>query len=567
MREDPYRLGVVDCDLNEKFVYNNEFELLKRGKPHFFVDGEVLFPKGPCVDGTYRTKFGGASHNGICYRNSDNNFRYAMRRLTGKRLPEIPGAHERLQGAQSSWFHENQDLISFLRNKYSTHFEGYLGSEEECRLHYDDPHQKRALRVQGFKDLLEDGRLTKDSNIWCKSVWWKMKKGEYAKPGKKPRGICDLGVEASLRGAWITNILKGAQAAEDLQLMGGTFSFCKSPDPFELERHFNLLINPTGRFYFVYFSDDSCLSVRQKDGTVRFYNLDISSCDASHGPSVFKALVDIMPGDLARRDMQRLVDQCSLPLRIVSVANKKNVVFLKPKVPKLLSGSTITTAINNLANLSIAISIIRKYEEAPDGIENPSMVAAAADVGYILTGCTPLKNPNEIQFLKHSPVLDHNDRWRPMLNLGVLIRASMTCNGDLPGRGPLMDRAKAFQRGLLLGAYPYCSFEILTNMMSAMGEGSALEYDMEFKVVRNDKYAPFVVDREQICRRYALSERDYAELIDFSRMRCFNFMHAEGISKVLALDYGLKTVEHQPLAHCLLSERGQRGTEVVLDYR
>lgn len=557
---------MIDCKLNEPFVYNGEFELLRCGKPQYFVDGEVRFPAGPSIDGTYRTKFGGASHNGVCYRNSDENFRYAMRRLTGKRLPEIPGAHERLQEAQSSWFDENQDLISYLRKKYLPHFEGYLGSEEECREHHADPHIKRELRIQGFRELDEDGRLTSRRDLWCKSVWWKMKKAEYAKPGKKPRGICDLGVEASLRGAWITNYLKCAQAAEDLELLGGTFSFCKSPDPFELEKHFNSLINPKGKFYFVYFSDDSCLSVRQLDGTMRYYNLDISSCDASHGSSLFKALVDIMPSAEARVDMQRLVDQCSLPLRIVSVSNKKNVVFLKPREPKLMSGSTITTAINNLANLAIGIEIMRSYVEAPDGVENPSMVAAAARVGYILTGCTPLKTPHGIQFLKHSPVLDENGLWKPMLNLGVLIRASMTCHGDLPGKGSLLERAKAFQRGLLTGAYPYCSFEVLTNMKNAVGEGSEVAYDMGRKVVRNDDYPPFKVDREEICSRYQLTPLEYAELIDFSNLACFEYLHATGVSKVLALDYGLATVSSLPFAHCLTTYSGSDGTEIVQDF-
>lgn len=534
---------MVDCLIEEKFVYNDEFELLQKGNPEFFIDGEVRFPPGECFDGTYRTKFGGASHTGLIYRNSDENFRLGMRRLTGKRLPERPGAHEQLQASQIDWFRNNQDIIELLRKRYAPHFDEYRGYEEECREHHADPHPKRELREQAFQELDEAVRLTDPHDLWVKSVWWKMKKNEYAKPGKKPRGICDLGVSASLRGAWITNTLKIAMAAEDIHLYGGTFSFCKSPDPFQLEKHFRHLIDPTGRFYFVYFSDDSCLSMRQPDGSVKLYNLDISSCDASHGPAVFEALVGLMPTPESRQDMERLVEQCTLPLRIVSVANKKHVVFLKPRVPKLLSGSTITTAINNLANLAIAIEIVRSYVPAPDDVENPSMVAAAARVGYILTGCRPLRVVQGLQFLKHSPVRDSDGEWRPMLNLGVLIRASMTCNGDLPGRGRLVDRACAFQRGLLSGAYPYCTFDLLRNMQKAVGTGEVFHSDWSDKVGVDVGYPSFEVDVGDLVERYALTALDYAGLVDFSHLQPFTFLHNEGLSKVLELDYGLRTTE------------------------
>lgn len=533
---------MVQCPVEEPFVFNEEFELLKVGTPEYFVDGQLRFPKGETIDGTYRTKFGGASHNAVVYANTDENFALAMQRLTNKRLPLIPGAHEKLKVSQERWFEQNAQLIAYLREKYSPHFKEYLGSEEECREHYADQHEKMILRIQAFKELEEQNRLGTLSDLWVKSILWKIKKAEYAKPGKKPRGICDLGVEASLRGAWVTNTLKCAQALEDIHMHGGTFSFCKSPDPFELEKHFRKLIEPEGRFYFVYFSDDSCLSMRQPDGSVKLYNLDISSCDASHGKALFKALVDIMPTPDSRVDMDRLVRQCSLPLRIVSQSNKKNVVFLRPKEPKLMSGSTITTAINNLANLAIAMSIVTNYVPAADDIENPSMVEAAAKVGYILTGCKPLKSPHELQFLKHSPVLDNKGLWRPMLNLGVLIRASMTCNGDLPGRGDLRLRAEKFQRGLLKGAYPYCQFDLLTNMSRAVGEGESTSYDWSRKVAANEHYPAFYVDSEQIRKRYGLSELEYQGLIQFSHLKVFSFLHNEGLSAVLNMDYGLKTI-------------------------
>lgn len=541
MRAAPYRLGTVKCEIEEPFVYNDEFELMRIGNPEYFVNGEVRFPPGPSKDGTYRTKFGGAIVNAVIYADSDHNFRLAMRRLTGKRLPLTPGAHEELQLNQLRWFRENSPVMERLKEMYRPAFDDYKGSETEAIEHHADPHQKRLLRISAFNELSESGDIARYGHLWAKSVWWKMKKNEYAKPGKKPRGICDLGVSASLRGAWITEKLKTAQAGFDLVSDGGRYCFCKSPDPFELERHFKNLIAPEGRFYFVYFSDDSVLSMRQRDGSVRMYNLDISSCDASHGPAVFDALKSIVPDGECRKDIEILVDQCQLPLRIKSKSHPNLCVFLKPKVPKLLSGSTITTAINNLANLAIAMEIVRSYVEAPDGVENPSMVAAAARVGYILTGCTPVKTPQEIQFLKHSPVLDTAGQWRPMLNLGVLIRASMTCDGDLPGKGVLMPRALAFQRGILSGMYPYLTTEILQLMWKTIGTGPTRDLDFSKKIGKLTDYPRFVVDREEIVRRYSLTPLEYNELLDFARLGIGEFIHNGGVSKVLKLDYGLET--------------------------
>lgn len=517
---------------------------MPRGTPQYFVDGELAFPPGHQTDGTYRTKFGGASHTGLVYANNDHNFNLAIRRLTGKRLPLIEGKHEELQANQETWFANNVQIIDTLRNKYSRHFELFKGSESECREHYIDPHPKKALREKAFKELEEQNLLTAPRDLWVKSVWWKLKKAEYAKPGKKPRGICDLGVSASLRGAWLTNALKVAQSEEVLELEGGRFAFCKSPDPFELEKHFDKLINLEGRFYFVYFSDDSCLSIRDEQGRIHLYNLDISSCDASHGPSLFAALINLMPTEELRRDMTILVDQCKLPLRIHSCVNKKRVVFLRPRVPKLLSGSTITTAINNLSNLAIALAIVRNYHSADPDIENPSMVDAAAQVGYILTGCKPLTNPNKLQFLKHSPVRDVRGNWKPMLNFGVLVRASMTCNGDLPGRGPILDRALSFQRGLLRGAYPHTCFGLLENMWRAVGDGPvSVVDDFKHKVVINEKYPPYTVMEGELAKRYDLDSLEMNGLIEFSHLKIGQYLHNEGLTKVLELDYGLGTCE------------------------
>lgn len=545
-RLDPYRVGVVDCQINEEYILNPDFSVdKKRGSPEYFINGEVQFPKSIKPDGTYRTKFGGASHNGVVYADTNHNLRYAVRRLLGKRVPEVPGRHEELLRKQSQFIERQGELKRLLKELYERHFDTYTDSETEAREHYKDPHPKRVLREQCFGEMVEDNTITDSESPLAKSVWWKIKKNEWAKPKKKPRAICDLGVACSMRGFRITNFLKEAQNDNPLSFLGGHFVFCKSPDPFALARHFEALRNPPGRFYFLYFSDDSCLAIRNPlTGEVDFYNLDISSCDASHGPDIFQFLEDIMPIGWPKHDVQILVDQLRLPLRVRSRDDPTIKMYINHKHPILMSGSTLTTAVNNIANLLIGVSLVSNYSGRLYQGENPEMVAAAAEAGYILTGCTPLTCFQDVQFLKHSPVRDVYGAWHPMLNLGVLIRASMTCNGDLPGRGPLKQRAEAFQRGLLSGAYPYTRFQILSKMWSAVGVGHIEKSDtFDWKVVWDGKYQPYVLDDEDVKIRYRLDQAEYDDLLSFAQLPVFHYMHSDGVTKVLEKDYGLATTE------------------------
>jgi hypothetical protein len=468
-----------------------------------------------------------------------------MRRLTGKRLVKgadgkyIKNYHEQLFNNQRRFFVEHTDIFKNVARSYEDYFHEYKGSEEEAREHYNDPHQKRLLRLKAWKELNDANQQSDDTDPWVKSVLWKLKKDEWAKPGKKPRMIGDLGVGASLRGFRVTNSLKVAQESEPVYVNGGEMYFCKSPDPVIMEQVFKKLIDPPGRFYFVYFSDDSCLSIRRKDGGVDFYNLDISSCDASHGPAIFQQLVDLVPPTV-RPDMQMLVDQCQLPLRVVSRVDPSVKLLLKPNRPMLYSGSTITTGINNIANLAIGIAISECDYTSPDDIR-----LAAERAGYIVSGCKPLQHPEDLQFLKHSPVLDSNNCYKPMLNLGVLLRASGVCRGDLPGRGPFSIRARDFQAALLNGAYPQADFEVLQLMKGVVKGSKKIEIPhlFEYKVEVNDNFQPFFAQRDSIMRRYRLSDLEYAEVIEFAKSGFEQFSNSVGLSKILDLDYGLECCE------------------------
>jgi hypothetical protein len=557
------------------YEYNHGFEVVY-GEP-YFDHGKLIPPPAKCtdrVDKTYRTKAGGISHNGKIHAASDQNTAKAMSRLLkcrGTLAEEL-----KFQIDQKNFLSTHQHVLDDMRKIYEPYFEDWAGAEEECHQHYDDPHPKRDLRMQAYDELVHgEGRSWKDpglfSRMWLRKVTYKMKKDEFAKPGKMPRMIGDLGVAASLQGFRLTDLYKTAMSKEDLQYGNMRIHFCKAPTTVELRAAFkNLLDPPLGcKYYFVYFSDDSCLSVRHADGSVSIYNLDISGCDGSHTSAVFDALVSTTPA-IAQADMQVLVDQCKLPIVIyfngeperaeeiadaVSLSSDSEVagrasICLQPLDvltqtigPRLYSGSTITTIINNLACVLGAISVQESNAETGDEI-----CAAFANVGYKMT-CEKAEDYSDIQFLKNSPAYDVNGELQPLLNIGVLLRTAGTCKGDLPGtkRQTFEARYNEYMGSVLNGMYPGISFPLVDAMRKwtatpTKASDAATQHLRDYKHVFEGE-ATFTAS--EVYRRYKLNDLEIAELDqDFAPNGYGWYYASSGASKILTKDYGLECCDN-----------------------
>lgn len=552
------RVEPTECkeeSVKDDFVYNGRFIVEKGGE--FFVEGQLLFPEDTDglgkKDGSYRTLFGPCcAHNGTVYANSDQNVRMAFRRLTATRKPEIPGYDALLKGNQDKFFTENGDFLQLLQHTYAEALEGFISIEEGAEDHHGDPHIKRLLRIQAWEELDESGQ--RFERLWLKRVLYKMKRDEIAKPGKVPRMIGDLGVAASLQGFVLTKYLKMAQDDRPIHINGGTIDFCSTPAIDRLQHVFDNLLNPLGRFYMAYFSDDSCFSFRHL-GKVRYYNLDISKCDASHGPRIFEALTKICPAHL-RDEMSRLIEQCKLSIEIVSQSDKKNKVRGHFDGPTLFSGSTLTTLINNLANTVIGLCLSRvelEEREYTDDELSAIFTSAIEKCGYIVSGFNGAelcKQPEDIQFLKYSPVRDTKGQYRPLLNLGVLLRASGTCKGDLPGskKTPIEERARQFQSALLQGMYPRSSFPFLRTMKDTAGALTSVQAtvrvarELYYKVQDSSDGDHHFFTDETVLQRYGLTDLEIEELRAFSRAGVYEHSSSTFIDKIIGKDYGLASL-------------------------
>jgi len=441
--------------------------------------------------------------------------------------------------AQQAFVIKSFPFLSWMQRVLTSRIGEYIYLLTEVEEHHADPHPKRRLRIDAWRELLEGNHhgLNAATPLWLHEVLYKMKKDEVAKPGKYPRMIGDLGVAASLQGFRLTYLLKKAMAQAPFAFQNGVFEFVATPEPTKLESIFAKLMNPPGKYYFVFFSDDANLSVRV-GADVYVYNVDIKWCDASHGPFIFDALMRITPTHM-QEDMATLVAQCKLPIIVRDVTCKQRAVKLRPLDPRLYSGSTITTFINNLANILIFTSIVSSQAVTPLNIINSAITAG---YGISLDQCL---YPEDIQFLKHSPVLDMDGKWRAMLNLGVLCRSIGICKGDLPGRGPVSERAAEFVRLFIIGMYPRCHFhmrDLLLQQFTPNQKYTKMMLDKlhtDYNTYEDDSRAVFHADPTSIARRYRIGTDTLEFLSILIGTAGHRHVAADGFSAILAKDYGL----------------------------
>jgi hypothetical protein len=242
--------------------------------------------------------------------------------------------------------------------------------------------------------------------------------------------------------------------------------------------------------------------------------------------------------------------------------------------PTLYSGSTATTVINNLANIFIGYLLgeaISKLEDRLYSVEELASIftLCVEKSGYIITGLSPdeiCQRPVDLQFLKHSPALSTTGEYRALKNLGVLLRASGSCKGDLPVDRSLttLQRARAFQRGLIHGTYPRTSCPIFTIMLQATSGPEAnasfqrlaslqLSYFSQERENEREKGRPrtdpniplsdeiITFTPEAVLERYSLDADEVAAFNIFTTTTTTQHTAHSFVTKILGKDYALST--------------------------
>jgi hypothetical protein len=471
----------------------------------------------------------------------------ALTRITAKRAPEKVGYHEELLANQETNFNylatPLMDIVyDSWRRKIELIFAELPPEEVAIDAFVGEVHEKRALRLASWKERLSDG-LSGSNTYITKPAAYKLKKFEGAKTDKYPRGIADLTANGSIRAGHLMNTVKMVMS-ETVDLGRDALRFVKSPDTEALRSVYEHLLCPD-RSYFVYHSDDSCISVRCSDGLM-MANMDISSCDGSNREPVFRMLRHVMTSEPVKSAVDGALEQCVTPITVTNPWNPKEKVTLEPTSHVLYSGSTLTTVTNNLANSGIYLRFLhnlgdrvltRKECEA-------LLVHSAAEVGYIVT-LEICEDYHRLQFLKTSPCRDVNGLLVPVLNLGVMLRILGQLIGDLPGRRHEGIEVRAFNFwSQVVKGWVHAGDHPLTEMLRRKYCGT--------KVMPKDKrYSPesvheftgfaYKVSGDEICKRYGC---DVSELYDFCELYSYagigDCVHTPFSEAVLLADYGLK---------------------------
>lgn len=554
----------------EKVVLRSNLVKVIKGKEFIDLSKQVIDFGDDYVDRGYRSCAFAVNHNGVVYGNTSDNLGAAVfGRCFASRTKN--GEDVNMFSGYDSWLRDNQKLfIETYRSlfiDYAADFDFREGQHVD--VYWENmaialfPHVKRKLRLMAVRDLFLSGK-------WREDVWQifmtriKMKLHEFAKNGKMPRCIGDLGVSASLVGAEITDWIKKYMEEKPFCHGVNRCHFVKSVSHSKLCEVFgDMSINVHDDYSVVayVFSDDSIFNICfREEGIFKQLVLcvDISKCDMSHTRSLFHLLRDMFETNGL---LQRLIDQCIGEVCMFGVDRSKKIV-LKLLDYILLSGSTLTTAINTLANFIIFLCVC--LEQPKSGSQ---LMLAVEKCGYVVTaGNNVAECPSQQQFLKHSPVRLRDGSTTPMLNLGPYFRRfGMTKSGDFEGPKEMSfhDRACALESAVLNGMFgdgvtygiknPFLDFMRSRFNVQLTGKHekmlSSKVKDMLQYMVKPNESQLFDITDEALFERYIVGSEingnpvtmlDVDQLyIDVRKLRYGTNLDNPIVHEILRLDYGL----------------------------
>lgn len=506
---------------------------ITRGAQFLLSNGQPAFSPNPvCAIATYRTIFGPiALTRALVLARTTHNMNYGLRRTLCVRNPADGGILDaRLRATQMAlgsveWF---CDLRQMLVRMHANACDGYTSWVDDAIRIAQQDHPKRQMRMDYMTQLAHGGDLG-GAPHQSRSHAINMKHPEAAKEGKFIRTTVDLGLPSWALACGLAERMKCPLQVE-FQYKGFTIVFCSKSRYDMLSHHFTRLIDPPGRGYFVFFSDDSCLSVRVGN-TVRWFNIDISSCDTSHTPLLFDLLQHITPARGAST-MRLCIDQLRVAMRVRNPERPEQRMHIAFPGGFMKSGWCFTTMINNLATVLLFAGMVHNNDWTPDGL-----VTGAACAGYLIDRPPILSHPSEIQFLKHSPVLQGDGKYVSVPNLGPLLRVSGTAYGELsPALGrTVQERALAAQDGYCRSAFYAVRCPTLT---ARLGHPMVTDRLAHHHSARTLTYANLATDADLFVR-YGMSPEEQC-----SFFRCIfgapgESHHGAWVDRIMKADYGL----------------------------
>jgi len=427
---------------------------------------------------------------------------------------------------------------------------GELGDELEeiIRAALDPAHPKFEIRAKALSVLIRDKSMYED--LFMDKITYKLKIPESAKAGKDGRGIGDYSTPGSLLAPFLVPILKNA-FSKRIEHGGAVIRFVDSTNAKDVDSIVTEMYQ-SACSYFIFFSDDMmCKIVR--DGKVEYFNLDISACDRSNTPSVFRRL-EWFFGDTAWDGlMKRACSQCKQPLLIRNPENSEEWITALVDFEKEFSGTILTTLLNNIASSAICLSIVHRLLSGPQQSTSSVVSDSAFAVGYVVTA-ESCEGPEDLQFLKMSFWEDEDGLLHSFLNVGAMIRGFGTCWMDYPlnlKRKERLEDAIRFRNwGVLQGYKNSGSNDLLEALRASPGcqrpgaryNGTVALTQLSRELAHKawDSESPRLpVPVSAILARYRISQQEWSELCAITRRGDVgDIIHHAVVQSVLHRDYG-----------------------------
>lgn len=523
-------LALTEGDIRRRFGSPRVFAMCALASGEYRLFTRVIsLPKSIRPKECYSTLFGPCFWGPWnVYGSSQHNLERAFTRSCSVRASESELVSNQARISPRNWRrggHKVRLAIFWeLRRRITRVLREFTHEFDEQIKYALSPHIKLSLRKRALADLINQANMY---GLFVYHINGKLKLYEKAKPGKYPRLIGDYTTPGSLLGGFLCAVAKKQFGV--LQHHEVRFEFISSIEPEVLDTMGErILSSPTPQFY--YHSDDGLCSF-----SGRLFESDISSCDMSNGDSIFGTAAWLFKDTPYHDLMERTIKQCT---NIVKLRNPEGAgcIKLKPTRPKELSGTVLTTLLNNIASLNIFISA------SVDGLTTPgAFVESAKKAGYNIT-MAERSSLDTAQFLKHSwDTTVHPPRsW---LNLGAMLRSFGSCDGPMPVRNAENAR-RAWNRVVVSGYQHSGKTSVYRKLLSVLPEHTYPLRQLKDMVNRAAKLHKHTstsrrgdISDVSLQRRYQFRAGELEHFVSTISDRAMHVHSA--LSKIWAVDYGL----------------------------
>lgn len=425
------------------------------------------------------------------------------------------------------------------------------------------PHPKRKLRQSCRSKAESRGRPLVDSR---KYVDYKLKPGELLKPENcQMRTIGEISDLSAFEHGPVAALQKEV-FAEPFYYRNGVAVFIPGPREENMRLAYEVLTSTQRRVNYIYFSDDSCISVKCEDG-IYFANLDLSWSDGSMFYPEFEFAIETLAVGQYEQQVRNAFKQCQKPIRLINRnAGKRDATGKKVnrrrleefiEIPLraghyvLASGFSGTTIMNNFSQIMFFSEIANAFNRRScrkNAVADRILQAAKrAGLTVKVLECETIEG---LQFLKHSWAIDESTgEYAPYVNLACWLRGFGIIKGHLPGKKgwSLERRFRAFNAEVTFARANWGSTPLSDAFQDLFPESARLTGFERYQdnerlrtgLVKNRKFTT-----ESVCKRYGFSEAELLNFCDlFRESGGFGvYIYSDVVSKIMQKDYGYSSI-------------------------